>query len=61
MISPVIIAISIALIALTALGGAIALQWYGHDATQAWAAFIGAFGVLAGQQMENPTGAGDKR
>ena len=59
--NPIIITVSIGLIALGSLASAVALQWQGYDSSQAWAAFIGSFGVLAGQQMETPTaGRGNK-
>jgi hypothetical protein len=56
--NPIVISIAVAVIALASLAGAVALQWQGYDSSQAWAAFIGSFGVLAGQQMETPTARG---
>lgn len=58
--NPLVVTIAVALIAVGSLASAVFLTWNGDDATAAWAAFTGAFGILAGQQMETPV-AGVKK
>lgn len=53
--NPLVVTVSVAVVAVSSLAGAIFLTWNGDDATPAWAAVSGAVGLLAGQQMETPT------
>lgn len=52
--NPTVVSISVAILALGSLAGAIFLQWDGQDSTAAWAGFTGSLGLLAGQQMRTP-------
>jgi hypothetical protein len=58
--TPYITSIALAVVAVASLAGAIFLTWNGDDATPAWASLTGAVGLLAGQQMEPPTGGTSK-
>jgi hypothetical protein len=42
-------------LAFITLGVAVALEFIGHPATDAWAAFGAALTLLAGQHLEKPT------
>lgn len=56
--NPLVITISLAVIAVSSLAGAIYLQATGNDSSQAWAGFLSSVGLLVGQQIPSPTTGG---